>query len=234
MEDEVHKHSKKLFDTMKNSKSSLSKKVKEILIEIFIIVFAVTISIWLHGWDEHRHQQKEVKEFLADVKDDLNKDITDMNQEKDSLSLSVANKTNFLNMNDKLIDSLKSLNNNITINISMRLSLRKSNVGNYEGFKSSGKIGFIENKSLKKLILKYYQEDLPQLEDLEKFYNSVITKITDYLASQPDHEKMFFTVQFRQLLSFLIQSANNDLDEYDQIIKHAKDIVLEIDKESKN
>ena len=64
MQDEVSKHTKKIFKTMSNKKYSMPEKLKEISIEILIIVFAVTLSIKLHEWSEHRHQQKEVKEFF--------------------------------------------------------------------------------------------------------------------------------------------------------------------------
>jgi hypothetical protein len=37
------------------------------------------------------------------------------------------------------------------------------NNGRFEGFKSSGKLGFIENSTLQNLILDLYQEDIPSL-----------------------------------------------------------------------
>jgi len=60
---------------MKRPQHSFWEKVKEVAIEIFIIVFAVTLSIWLHSWSDHRHEQKEVEEFLSGLKGDLAKDI---------------------------------------------------------------------------------------------------------------------------------------------------------------
>ena len=80
--DEVTKHTKKIYDTLKNKKYTLGEKVKETIIEILIIVFAVTLSIWLHSWSEHRHEQKEVREFLRGLKDDLTKDIQLLNENK--------------------------------------------------------------------------------------------------------------------------------------------------------
>ncbi|HEX7458437.1 MAG TPA: hypothetical protein VF301_08385 [Ginsengibacter sp.] len=38
MQDEVTKHTKKIYDTVKNPKHTFGEKVKEIIIEIFIIV----------------------------------------------------------------------------------------------------------------------------------------------------------------------------------------------------
>ena len=70
MQDEVLKHTEKIYKTIKNKKHSLKDKLKEIIIEILIIVFAVTLSIYLHSWSEHNHQEKEVTEFLIDLKSD--------------------------------------------------------------------------------------------------------------------------------------------------------------------
>ena len=58
MQEEVKKHTKRIYETVKSPNHTFSEKLKEIVIEIFIIVFAVTLSIWLHSWSEHRHEQK--------------------------------------------------------------------------------------------------------------------------------------------------------------------------------
>src|SRR3954469_24365395 len=78
MQDEVAKHGRKIYHIMKDRQHTFGEKVKEITIEIFIIVFAITISIWFHNWSEHRHQQEDVKEFLLGLKEDLRNDIKEM------------------------------------------------------------------------------------------------------------------------------------------------------------
>ena len=85
MQDEVLKHTKKIYKVAKNPKHTLGEKVKEILVEIFIIVFAVTLSIWLHSWSEERHQQKDAQIFLTGLKDDLKNDISNLEQTKSAL-----------------------------------------------------------------------------------------------------------------------------------------------------
>ena len=62
MQEEVKKHTKKIYNAMKNPKHTFADKIKEVSIEIFIIVFAVTLSIWLHSWSEKHHQREEAKE----------------------------------------------------------------------------------------------------------------------------------------------------------------------------
>src|SRR5258708_19013112 len=85
MEDEVSKHTRKIYRAIKDPRHSFAEKTKEIVIEILIIVFAVTLSIWFHSWSEHRHEQKEVREFLTGLKDDLNKDINLLEANKNSI-----------------------------------------------------------------------------------------------------------------------------------------------------
>ena len=63
MEEEVTKHTKKIYKALRIPGHSLSEKIKEISIEIFIIVFAVTLSISLHGWSDHRREQNRSLSF---------------------------------------------------------------------------------------------------------------------------------------------------------------------------
>src|ERR1700733_11208973 len=89
MQDEVLKHMEKIYKTVKSSQHSFGEKGKEISIEIFIIVFAVTLSIWLHSWSEHRNQQAEVRDFFIDLKGDLTKDIKSITEKKKALSIAL-------------------------------------------------------------------------------------------------------------------------------------------------
>ena len=84
MEDEVVKHTRKLYRTWFNKELPIWHKISEFLIEIFIIVFAVSISIWFHNRSEHAHEQAEVKAFLLGLKSDLNDDISEMQNDKES------------------------------------------------------------------------------------------------------------------------------------------------------
>ena len=74
MQDEILKHTKKIYKEVKNPKHTVAEKLKEIIVEILIIVFAVTLSIWLHSWSEEKHQRKEAKTFLIGLKEDLKND----------------------------------------------------------------------------------------------------------------------------------------------------------------
>ena len=230
MQDEVAKHTKKIYSTVKESTFSFGEKIKEILIEIFIIVFAVMLSISLHDWSEHRHQQKEVKEFLVDLKDDLNKDIESMNKLKKRYERAVKEYSYLESLNAKRIDSIKAKNGDI--NMSLILNPIEINDGNYESFKSSGKIGFIENKKIKILILRYYEKLMPYLKTTGAYYESSVIELGNLVKGHRD-ENIFLDSRVKAVLRSIIEDAQIELREYTDNIDEAKEIVDTIDEEVK-
>lgn len=231
MHDEVTKHTRKIYNEVKNPKHSFGDKIREILIEILIIVFAVTISIWLHNWSEHRHQQKEVKEFLADLKDDLSDDIQSMKGARDTIS---NNRVNFLfiqNLTQKQNDSLDKAG--AYTNLNARIATTIINIGNYEGFKSSGKIGYIEDKNLKKMILKYYQQMAPFLTEMDKTNTAYTYKIYDFITENADEKnpsKILLNPKLKMIISMSTVQMKMSCQMYDIAIKYANEIITQIDK----
>lgn len=53
-------------------------RLGEILLEIGIIVFAITLSIWLHNWQECRHERARARQFLLGLQTDLTNDVREM------------------------------------------------------------------------------------------------------------------------------------------------------------
>ena len=230
MQDEVTKHTKKIYNSVKNSDHTFGEKAKEVVIEICIIVFAVTLSIWLHSWSEHRHQQDEVKTFLINLKRDLAKDTEKFNKDKEDL-LSVTKAYEFItNITPSQLDSLKK--NKIETHVPFYSSGRKANDGNYEGFKSSGKIGNLENEELKQLIVEYYQQSIPNTFEADKYYTEFILKIIEfYIANAGQKDKLSFTSpQLKERLKYAILFGKNNVRLYDEdCIKKAKEIIKKID-----
>ena len=234
MQEEVSKHTKKIYNAAKNPKHSFGEKAKEIGIEIAIIVFAVTLSISLHGWSEHRHQQEEVKTFLVNLKADLTKDIDNLNSEKESY-LKINKEYDFLsNITTFQLDSVAKTGKQMAFPI--HTTGRKTNDGNYESFKSSGKLSYVENEKLKQLFVKYYQQSVPNMNDIDKLYTDFIVKMIDVTidnAGQSD-KKLYINPKFRKTLSYIIMLGSNNARVYnDYGIKEAKEIIKEIDKELK-
>src|SRR5471030_1938443 len=86
MQDEVTKHTKKIYKTVKDKEHTFAEKFKEVIVEIFIIVFAVTLSIWLHSWSEDRHEHKVAIAFLKGLKKDLYEDVKQLNANRELTS----------------------------------------------------------------------------------------------------------------------------------------------------
>jgi len=231
MEEEITKHSKRIYKTLKSPKNQFTDRLKEVFIEIFIIVFSVTLSIWLHSRSLHSHQQKETTEFLADLKDDLNKDRVNMAEKETQMAETIKQYSYLKNLTEERIDSLT--NKKAGIDIGVAFVIRKTNNGNYEGFKSSGKIGYIENKKLKKLILDYYQESIPSIEETEKYFNLRLGKIEDLIYQDKDKKKKFLDPVLKMTFEVVIQTAKNNKNNYISISKDAKEIISEIIKEEK-
>ncbi len=232
MQDEITKHTKKIYTTMKDARRSLKEKAKEIIIEIFIIVFAVTLSISLHSWSEHKNQQKEVKDFLVDLKDDLRKDIKAIEDANKSGTQSIQDFTIINELTPKKLDSLNKINK--LIGFETNFTTIKINNGNYEGFKSSGKIGYIEQKKIKKLILEYYQGVIPDILEADKISNTQMFKILEFFESHSDNgAKTYIDPQFKILLSTYIMYYRINIAQTNNGIKQAKAIIAEIDQEVK-
>lgn len=232
MQDEVTKHSRKIYNTLKSPQNAFTEKVKEVIIEIFIIVFSVTLSIWLHSWTQHKHQQKETTEFLADLKDDLNKDIKSMSDKSTQMSETIKQYSYLRSLTEERIDSIS--NKKAGIDIGLYYVIRKTNNGNYEGFKSSGKIGYIENKKLKKLILDYYQESMPSIDETEKYFNLQLGRIETLIYQDKDKKKKFLDPVLKMSFDVVIQTAQNNRNNYNSISKNAKEIISNINKEIKD
>jgi hypothetical protein len=228
MQEEITKHSGKIYKTVKNSKHTFGEKVKEIIIEIFIIVFAVTLSISLHSWSEHKHQQEEVTVFLENLKNDLQNDVKNIDIEKEAYKKSNISYEKILALTTHQLDSIYKSKNKVDFPIYSHGP--KMNIGNYEGFKSSGKIGYIEDEKLKQKILNYYQIFVPAINEVDKYYNDFLFKCFDKMIENADksEQELYSDPKFKKTIEFLVKLGNNNIRVYD---KNTKPLTIELIKE---
>src|SRR4030095_2533532 len=179
-EQEVIKHTKKIFTLWKGDKG-FWHKVRELFLEIIIIVFAVSLSIYLHDRSELKHQRHETKEFLLGLKEDLETDIEEMKGDRNSFIESGKAFTYITNikMNEHLNPDSMNKYYGYVFNITGLIP----NSGRFEGFKSSGKIGTIENKKLQNDIMDLYQENIPNIIVRTNFYTAKKQKLFEYIAT---------------------------------------------------
>jgi|SRR5436190_6150745 len=234
-EQEVIKHTKKIF-TVWGSNKGFWHKLGEFLIEIIIIVFAISLSIYVHDRSELKHQRHETKEFLLGLKQDLKTDTAEMNDDKNSFLLS-----------GKAFSYISNIKKDEQLN---KDSIRKyyqwiftttgliPNNGRFEGFKSSGKIGTIENKELQNNIMDLYQENIPNLLASTNYYTAKKQRLFDYVAisqKRTTGNSTNLVVVLASDQAFNISSTLNSvkeiLERYDICINKMITIIKEIDKE---
>jgi hypothetical protein len=234
-EQEVIKHTKRIFSVWKGDKK-FWHKVREFLLEIIIIVFAVSLSIYLHDVSEKKHQQHETKEFLLGLKQDLSTDIKEMEQDKKSFEQSGKAFTYItsLKMNEQPDpDSIKYYYNWIFNTTGL-----VPNSGRFEGFKSSGKIGTIGNKELQNNIMDLYQEDIPNVIISTNNYTLKKQALFDYvnmnqkrLTDSTDNRHEILATNPAWNISRKLIFVNEILSRYDTCINKMKLIIAEINEE---
>jgi len=232
MQDEIIKHTKNIYSEMNNKNHSFKEKVKEVLAEILIIVFAVTLSIWLHSWSEERHQHKDAQIFLNGLKEDLQNDISNLEDTKKTLNQTQQQISFVLHLTPQKIDSLKA--NHEQINSGTNFINTVVNNGRYEGFKSSGKINTIENQNVRNKILTYYQQTIPQVELVEKAYEKLTSRYVDLLIFGKEDEDINTAILRKKtkiILSGIDNFTKSGQKPYEDAIKQAREIIKEIDKE---
>lgn len=233
MQDEILKHTKKAVAVMSNSEISFGHKVKEVLLEIGIIVFAVSLSIWLHGWSEHRHQQAEVMEFLTDIKNDLKQDVERLKEAKKKLVKNIKDYQFIYSLTEAKVDSLEKAGE-VGISFHSDISLTQFSTADYEGFKSSGKIGQIENKIIKKQVLNYYQDLTTGINGFEKIRAEYFLKIMNSIEEDLEKDdKFLFKDSFKRSVKRHIGTSEDLVKFYDTAIGEANSMLKNIDNVEK-
>jgi hypothetical protein len=236
-EQEVIKHTKKVLGTMRSKKKSWKHKVREILLEIVIIVFAVSLSIYLHNWSEKRHDDHEELIFLEGLKTDLQKDIAEMEEDLISYQRVVGGTAYFTKIGAGQALNPDSLGE--YKNIFFNTTHLSPNISRFEGLKASGKLSIIENKELLNNILDLYQEDIPFLNMLNDYFNDYKTQqLRPLLDQKLDYDSLHSweeVLRSREIKNSL--QHLNDVEEairtYTKTMAVIKSIIKLIDEELK-
>lgn len=232
MENEIRKHIGKIVAELSNRKKSIGKRIGEIVIEMAIIVFAVSLAVYLEQRREHNREQAEVKEFLLGLRDDLQNDIAEVKSDIEGYKTQNKWFTYFVNQDPINKDSAKVWQWVIWNTTQLLI-----NSGRYEGFKASGKMNTIEDESLRTKILDLYQEVLVAL----------ISTTSSYIERKHSFQQMLFQQwKFRELpgdnlvtvlkqdelRNYCIQLCMTEevVFRYERSIACMKDIVAQIDK----
>lgn len=236
MEEEIRGHAKKAYKKWKDPKVDAWHKVKEIALEVAIIVFAVSVSIWFHNMSETRHKRHDVKEFLVGLKEDLTADIVEMESDRKSYFHKKAAYTYLLNLKMKeeaSKDSLRKYGGEFSSFVKLL-----PNMSLFEGFKSSGKLGDIENLTLRNDILDLYQDDIQSLLSSTDAYvtngellSEFIIKNKKRLTDSTDNFLQLAKYDEARNIFLAMSSTDQITERYTICIDKMKKIIAEINKE---
>jgi hypothetical protein len=230
---EVAKHTKNVVALAASTQHGPWDKVRELLLEAMVIVFAVSISIWFHSMGEHRHEQAQVKAFLSGLRADLGNDVAEIANARTNYQTFEANFAALAALSRTApppadFDSRYALTgNNVSFNPRM---------SRYLGFQSSGKLTNIENPEILGRIVELYQDQLPLLRVSELGWGARHDKLRDYLSLDYDLDtgadrrfERITSPMGRRLLERAIVSPQM-YQRFDRYAKLANEIIAEIDK----
>ena len=239
-ENEIVKHVEAAYKAAKDPEKNWLHKLKEILIEIFIIVFAVTLSIWFHNWSDSLHQRREEKEFLRGLKTDLQADI-DAAAGDSAFYTTQLQRLSYLQRvgagENPNTDTLKANMLNILNNTNL-----EPHISRYEGLKGSGKFGLIENADLLNNIINLHEQTIKHIETLDGYYTDYTNRMGVFIQEHgqldPNTNKLMSIeqlVRMPQMRFFLMYGASfissNILKSEDSCIVQCNRLIGQINRE---
>ena len=231
---EIAKHSKQMWGIMNGGEHGVWHKAREMLLEIFIIVFAVSISIWFHSMAEHRHEQAKVKSFLLGLKRDIQAD-----------NIQIAEVLAFHHASDERYAYLATRDPNeppVRDKFNAAYSLLNSNnflvprLARYEGFKSSGKLINVEDEALLEKIVSHYEYAIPKASLSSSGWMGNHRALQAYLeekTSEDDSLKSRYqaiaSLKGKRLAERMV-TFHQLYERHEGLLKAGKEIIADIDR----
>ncbi|UOQ97108.1 hypothetical protein MUN81_17940 [Hymenobacter sp. 5317J-9] len=231
--DLVTKHGKKALgmEESHDKAKGWRHRLPEILLEIGIIVFAITLSIQLHAWHEHSVERAEERKFLTGLRADLASDLTELRNDSLTYARVLHGYEYFRNLNARTlnVDSVHKYQW-VLFNTTSLLP----NSSRFEGLKSAGKLGIIENDELLNDILDNYQEKIPSLvNETRAFSDYKARTILQYLDShlQRSGDNFLAVMQADMMYNYLNKdpAIHDIIGRYHGVLQHTRKIIREID-----
>ena len=237
-EQEVIKHVKEVVAISKDKTRKWQTKVLEILLEIGIIVFAVTLSIWLHNWSDGNKDREEEREFLAGLKGDLQADMVEMRSDSAYYRLELKAVGYFLRIGAGEAISKDSMY--FYRDMLFGDAQIYPRISRFEALKGSGRMGIIRNKQLMLHITDLYSKDFPEIERRNEFVNSLRENaLIPFVDSHLQLDAAGHETNWQELLRMsqmrLMVTAQgtilNNIEVYGIGLKKCEDIIREIDEQ---
>lgn len=181
---EVARAGRKAIEALGKREHKLAHRLGEMALEIFTIVFAVTLSIWLHGLSEHRHEQQQVKTFLLGLKEDLQRDVRQIDYAMNIYRGFDANFRYLISLDpaaapdpDKFDAAYLAADANFYFQPQM---------SRFDGFKSSGKLINIEDEKLLNNIFSLYQVGFTDIDYSQGGWRRRHEALREFLEERAD------------------------------------------------
>jgi len=239
IENEIIKHATKTFSILRMEGGNLKKKLADIVIEVLIIIAAVTISIWFHNRSQLKHDRKEEQEFLTGLKTDLQRDIENLHSSKVFYENALDGMNYYLRVQASGVFNKDSLG--IHSDVFFNSTNLDPNIGRYEALKYSGKFKIVENNEMLNKIILLHESDFKRIEYLNEMYyqhnkdmEKLIARMIEFDKSgrMKNGERIVTNGEFRlELLTGKGLVTNNIIPIHEASIKECNEIIAEINKE---
>jgi hypothetical protein len=230
---EVAKHGKNVIHLMTKKDHTVSHKVREIVLEVLIIVFAVSMSIWLHGLSEHYHQQQEVRSFLLGLRTDLKDDIGSLTAIQAGYHGFDENYAYLTSLEAGKEPDWKKFNDAwVLMDANWYFIPNKSR---FDGFMMGGKLNNIEDAEILDGILNLYQSTLPQVRTSEGGWAGRQEKLRNFRDavldgdSPREHYALVTSPKGKRYLGMMAASPQL-YERYRQYVEQSRRIVQAIDR----
>jgi len=182
-EEKIIKHSQKAVHIIAEKKTGWRHKILGLLEEIAIIIFAVSVTLALHNWNDGRNERKMEREFLTGIRSDLKNEILNLQGGVTDLKYTVNYyNTAWKQIINRKIDSAYIDSNSGQLNTTSYFVFDN---GRFESFKSSGYLRLIENQTLLKHLTSLYMVALPFQEHAdEMIYGARRENFNTYIGTK--------------------------------------------------
>jgi len=238
-EQEIIKHTKKVLKVATDPRKHWKEKLGEIVLEIFIIVFAISLSLYLHERAEKREDRHLQDEFLLGLKEDLESDIKELSGDSSSYVRTLNGFRYFkrlgLGLEPATADSIPLYWNTLYNTTDLQ-----PNDSRFQGMKSAGKLYVIADKKLLNDILDLYQEKIPMLlRSTNMFSDFKVNRMAPFLennltsADKTNNNLKTLLKESYQLRNYLSYDGFilDILEKYHEVLEQSRLLIGEISKE---
>jgi len=232
-EEKIEQHAKKALHVLTNKKKKWKEKIKDFLWEILIIIVGVSITLWFHNWNDRREDRETEKQFLIDLRQNLNDNTEVM---KDMINYYSDSMLHYYDTVLVQIKTNKIDTQYINSKSSLLLSSHSAELdfGLFESFKSAGNLRLIENQKLLTDITNLYAAELPYREgSIERTFTQLFNDFDKYAGVKigfnkslffpklsmylKDPSVFYFIQKSDAMLYFLIQNMRGTLMEMNEV-----------------